>query len=158
MRTKLQTKLRALIALLVGLHLVLLFPGFVAPYDPTAQDRELPYAPPTPLHFKDASGLHLRPFVYRLTPVLEGDQAGSYQEDRTKAYPVRLFVRGPSYRVLGLHEATVHLFGVAEPARILIFGTMATDAMNFLAFYSAARFLSRRGLRQPSLLCWLAAF
>ncbi len=102
---------------------MLLFPGFVAPYDPTAQDRELPYAPPTPLHFKDASGLHLRPFVYRLTPVLEGDQAGSYQEDRTKAYPVRLFVRGPSYRVLGLHEATVHLFGVAEPARILIFGT-----------------------------------
>jgi peptide/nickel transport system permease protein len=123
LRNGLQTKTAIMIAVLAGLHLVLLFAGFVAPYDPTTQDRELPYAPPTRMHFNDASGFHLRPFVYALTPVLEGDQAGSYQEDRRRAYPVRFFVRGTSYTVLGIYESTVHLFGVAEPAKILIFGT-----------------------------------
>ncbi len=123
LRTRLRTGTAILIAMLVGLHLILLFAGFVAPYDPTTQDRELPYAPPTRLHFTDASGFHLRPFVYASTRVLEGDQAGSYQEDRTHAYPVRILVRGPSYKLLGVYETTVHLFGVAEPAKILLLGT-----------------------------------
>lgn len=123
MPTRLRTKAAILIAVLAGLHLVLLFAGFIAPYDPAAQDRELPYAPPTRMHFKDASGFHLRPFVYASAPVLDGDQADSYQEDRTHAYPVRFLVRGPSYKLLGVYEATVHLFGAEEPAKILIFGT-----------------------------------
>ncbi|MGA6988143.1 MAG: ABC transporter permease [Terriglobales bacterium] len=123
MRTRLRTGTAILIAVLVGLHLILLFAGFVAPYDPTTQDRELPYVPPTRLHFTDTSGFHLRPFVYASTRVLEGDQAGSYQEDRTHAYPVRFLVRGPSYKLLGIYETTVHLFGVAEPAKILLCGT-----------------------------------
>jgi peptide/nickel transport system permease protein len=123
LRTRLRTGTAILIAVLVGLHLILLFAGFVAPYDPTTQDRELPYVPPTRLHFTDTSGFHLRPFVYASTRVLEGDQAGSYQEDRTHAYPVRFLVRGPSYKLLGIYETTVHLFGVAEPAKILLCGT-----------------------------------
>ena len=39
-------KIAILAAMLIGLHLVLLFAGFFAPYDPTTQDRDLPYAPP----------------------------------------------------------------------------------------------------------------
>ena len=119
MRTK-----TALLAFgLVGVHLILLFAGFFAPYDSATQDRELTYAPPTRLHFKDAAGFHLRPFVYASTPVLDGDQAGSYQDDRSQRYPVRFFVRGPSYKVLGVLETSSHLFGVAEPGRIAILGT-----------------------------------
>lgn len=40
-------KIAILAAMLIGLHLVLLFAGFFAPYDPTTQDRDLPYAPHT---------------------------------------------------------------------------------------------------------------
>ena len=40
-------KTAILIEALVALHLALLFAGFVAPYDPAVQNRELPYAPPT---------------------------------------------------------------------------------------------------------------
>lgn len=116
-------KTAILIVALAGVHLVLLFAGFFAPYDPTVQDRELPYAPPTRVHFTDASGFHLRPFVYAWKTILDGDQAGSYQEDRGRAYPVRLFMRGAAYRVLGLFETRVHLFGVDEPGKILFFGT-----------------------------------
>lgn len=127
MRAKLQTGLRAktaiLVAVLAALHLVLLFAGFFAPYDPAAQNRELPYAPPTRLHFKDGSGFHLRPFVYVWTSVLGGDQAGSYREDRGREYPVRFFVRGPSYKLLGVYATNVHLFGAVEPGRVLLLGT-----------------------------------
>jgi peptide/nickel transport system permease protein len=118
-----RNKTALLVFALGGLHLILLLAGFVAPYDPVIQDRELSYAPPTRLHFKDASGLHLRPFVYASTPVLDGNDAGSYQEDKSQRYPVRFFVRGQSYKFLGVCKSTLHLFGVAEPGKIAVFGT-----------------------------------
>jgi peptide/nickel transport system permease protein len=122
-----RTRTAILIALLAILHLALLFAGFFAPYDPTTQNRELPYAPPTRVHFKDSVGFHLRPFVYLWTSGLGGDQPdsyqGSYQEDRSHEYPVQFFVSGPSYKVLGIYETGTHLFGVAEPGKVLLFGT-----------------------------------
>jgi len=118
-----RTRTLLLIAALAGLHLVLLFAGFVAPYDPTAQNRELPYAHPARLHFKDASGFHLRPFVYPSISVLEGDQAETCKEDRRQEYPVRFFVSGAGYKLFGIRETKLHLFGVAQPASIFIFGT-----------------------------------
>src|SRR5580658_11160862 len=97
-----RAKTAILVGSLAGLHLVLLFAGFFAPYDPLTQDRELPYAPPTRLHFKDAAGFHLRPFVYASMRVLEGDRAGSLEEDRSREYPLRFLVSGPSYKFLGI--------------------------------------------------------
>jgi peptide/nickel transport system permease protein len=113
-----------LFALLAASHLVLLFAGFFAPYDPTTQNRDLPYAPPTRVHFKDGSGVHLRPFVYAWTSV-DGDQPESYQEDRSHEYPLHFFVSGPSYKLLGIYETSAHLFAVEEPCKVLLFGTDA---------------------------------
>lgn len=113
-------KTALLIALLVLLHLLLLFAGFVAPCDPTIQNRDLPYAPPTRLHFKDDSGLHLRPFVYPWKATDDG-----YQEDRSQAYLVHFFLRGDPYSCLGLFRTNLHLFGVESPGEILPFGTDA---------------------------------
>ena len=122
-----RTRTAILVVLLAGLHLALLFAGFFAPYDPTTQNRELPYAPPTRVHFKDSLGFHLRPFVYVWTSGPDGDQPdsdqGSYQEDRSHEYPVHFFVSGPSYKFLGVYETGMHLFGVAEPGKVLLFGT-----------------------------------
>jgi len=122
-------KTTILVALIAGLHLVLLFAGFFAPYDPTTQNRDLPYAPPTRLHFKDSSGFPFRPFVYAWTSVLDSDQPDSYQEgykeDRSHEYPIHFFISGPSYKLLGIYETSVHLFGVPEPGKALLFGTDA---------------------------------
>jgi peptide/nickel transport system permease protein len=107
-----------LIAVLAALHLTLLFAGFLAPYDPTAQDRELPYAPPTLLHFSDASGWHLRPFVYRLTAGQDG-----YVEDKSQSFQLHVLTKGSPYRLLGVVETTWHLFGVKEPGKVALFGT-----------------------------------
>ena len=106
------------VTVLVALHLALLFAGFLAPYDPGEQDRELPYAPPSRIHFKDSSGWHVRPFVYRLSIGPDG-----YIEDRTQAFPLRILQRGSQYQLLGGFATNWHLFGVSEPGRVTLFGT-----------------------------------
>ena len=107
-----------LLVVLAILHLVVIFAGFIGPYHPSLQNRELPYAPPTRVHFVDASGFHLRPFVYGSMLVLD-----SYQENRAREYPIRLFVRTDDYTIFGVIKSNVHLFRVDEPARIFLFGT-----------------------------------
>jgi peptide/nickel transport system permease protein len=111
-------------AALIGLamlHAAILFAGFVSPYDPTSQNRDLPFAPPTALHFIDAQGLfHWQPFVY---PWVEGSQGMyEYEESRERAYTVRFLVRGPQYRFAGF-SSHLHLLGVEPPAQIFLAGT-----------------------------------
>jgi len=115
-------KLWLALALLAAFHVFVLFAGFAAPYSYSAEDRNLPYAPPTALHFVDAHGhFHFRPFVYAIR---DNPQApGSYTEDDTRAYPVHFFVRGSSYKIAGLWRLNVHLFGVHKPGRIFLMGT-----------------------------------
>jgi peptide/nickel transport system permease protein len=105
---------------LIGLHLVLLFAGFFAPYDPAEQNRELPYAPPMQLRFRDRAGFHLRPFVYRLRP---NDDLSGYIEDKSQKYPLYLFVRGAAYKLLPFYESRVHLFGISSDSKCLLLGT-----------------------------------
>ena len=107
-----------LLLALATLHLIVILAGFIAPYDPGAQNRELPYAPPTRVHFVDASGFHLRPFVYASTLVLD-----SYEEDGTHEYPVHLFARGETYTILGMFKSNLHLFRVDQPAHIFLLGS-----------------------------------
>ena len=110
------------LALLIGIHGAVLFAGFLAPYDPAAQNRELPYAPPTRLHFVDAAGtFNLRPFVYRWIP--REDRPDAYEEDRSRAYPLRFFVHGARYSVAGLLSSDAHFAGVDEPAAIFLLGS-----------------------------------
>jgi peptide/nickel transport system permease protein len=118
------TKRRKLVKWLVvlgALHGVVACAGFLSPYDPTEQDRERPYAPPVRLHFRDTQRrFHIRPFLYPLR-VREGSFA-QFDEDTARVTPVRFFVDGSSYRLLGLVPCRLHLFG-AFPARICLLGT-----------------------------------
>lgn len=105
---------------LAGLHVVLFFPGFFAPYDFGEQNREFPFVAPTRLHFVDAAGaFHLRPFVYALKA---NDDLSAVEEDTTRSFPLRFFVAGSRYSILGW-SARLHLFGVESPGRLWLFGT-----------------------------------
>lgn len=119
---KQQFKLRCAIILLAGFQFLILLAGFFAPYSPAAQDRQLPFAPPTRVHFFDAQGnFHARPFVYGL----KNDPAnfGAYVVDPTRWYPIRFFTGGTPYRIAGVVSVRVHLFGVEEPGRFFLLGS-----------------------------------
>jgi peptide/nickel transport system permease protein len=106
---------------LLALHLAIFFAGFVALYDPAAQNRDFPYAPPTRIHFVDARGFHLRPFIYE--SVADPNGLYQYAEARNREYPVHFFVPGTEYKVAGLVPAHLHLLGVEGPAQIFLSGT-----------------------------------
>jgi peptide/nickel transport system substrate-binding protein len=106
---------------LVLLHLVSFFGGFFAPYDPTAQDRGFPFAPPTSVHLVDDEGNWSVPFVYGLSP--ETGVFGQYKEDRTATFPVRLAPSSPTLQFDGFIHFRRHLFGVEQPGRIFLMGT-----------------------------------
>jgi peptide/nickel transport system permease protein len=119
MRSK--KKIVAAMILLVSVHAAILLAGFVAPYDPAAQNRDFPFAPPTRIHFFDAQGhLHLRPFIYAWA--VRPDTFNEYDEVRAKSYPLRFFIQGPEYQIAGL-RSQVHLFEVEGTGQIFLAGT-----------------------------------
>jgi peptide/nickel transport system permease protein len=116
------TRTTWIVRLLIGLHLLILLAGFAAPYDPTAQSRTVPFAPPARLHIVDAEGrFHVRPFVYALTPDANGGD--TYTEDTSVRFPVRFLTHGATYSLLPGVASDRHLFGVDAPGRLSIFGT-----------------------------------
>lgn len=110
--------LKVLIPALVALHVAIIFAGFFAPYDPATQNRELAYAPPSHIHFLDSAGFHFRPFVYAETADIDG-----YREDTSRKYPLQFFVRGTTYKLLGLFSTGLHLFGTESGAQVFLLGT-----------------------------------
>jgi peptide/nickel transport system permease protein len=117
-----KSKIWATATILVLLHAVIVFAGFVAPYDPVAQNRDLPFTPPTHLHFVDAAGhFHLRPFIYPW--VSRPQNLYEYEESHEREYPVHFFVKGTEYKVAGLFSGHTHWFGVEAPAQVFLAGT-----------------------------------
>jgi peptide/nickel transport system permease protein len=114
-------KLVKWLAALVALHGVIACAGFFAPYDPVAQDRQHPYAPPSKLHLFDKQGrVHMRPFFYALS-TREG-LFDRYEEDTARIIPLKFFVEGSSYKLLGWVPCRLHLFG-ADDARVYLLGS-----------------------------------
>jgi peptide/nickel transport system permease protein len=109
--------------LLFALHGIVACAGFFAPYDPIDQDRKNPYVPPMRIHLVDAQGhFHFRPFVYSLK--LQEGTFDQYEEDTAQPNPLKFFVTGARYRLLGFLPCRVHLFG-AEATRIYLLGSDA---------------------------------
>jgi peptide/nickel transport system permease protein len=75
------------------------------------------------LHFIDAQGrFHVRPFSYAWQP--RPGSFDQYQENLSQPVPLKLFVNGARYNVLGLVPASAHLFG-AENTPLHLLGTDA---------------------------------
>jgi peptide/nickel transport system permease protein len=117
---KYRTKLAVTLIALGTLHVVILCAGFFAPYDPTAQDRLRPYAPPTRLHFVDSGGhFHVRPFIY---DILSDERSRGTQIVSSERIPVEFFVYDSPYRILGVVPARLHLFGTRR-SRLYLLGS-----------------------------------
>jgi peptide/nickel transport system permease protein len=124
--------------LVIGVFtLFAVFAGFFAPYDYSAQSRSEPTAPATKIHFNGVT-----PFIYPRR--VEDPLHRTYTEDTSVAFHVGLFVRGYSYKLLGLIETDVHLFGVRSTSgiapRINLLGTDQLGRDRFSRLLYAVRF------------------
>jgi len=90
--------------------------SFLAPYGMDDERRDHSYQPPTHIHFWDEAGkFHLRPFVYATSYEFDEFYKRQYTEDKSKRYPIQFLFKG--------EEKKWHLFGVAAPARLYLFGS-----------------------------------
>ncbi len=103
--------------ILIIFYLVAIFAEFVAPYDPEAYFARYKLAPPTPIRIIDTEGKLHRPFIYQRDRIRNEETLRYYYiDDITILHPVKLFVKGTPYKLWGLFDADLHLFGV-EAAR-----------------------------------------
>jgi peptide/nickel transport system permease protein len=112
---------RRLVLLLAAIYLVVIAAGFVAPEDPITQHREFVFAPPTRLHLIGPSGEFHWPFVYRVVP--RPGTFDSYDEDRSRMYPVQVFVKRAPTRIAGLFTWDRRLIGTDSPTPLFLLGS-----------------------------------
>jgi len=112
-----------LIGVLVLYILVFLGP-FFAPNEYTFQNQDYIFGGPSQFTFIGPNGrFSLRPFMYATTTEL--DQAAFkfiIKVDKTRKLPVKFFVKGDPYSMLGFIKSDIHLFGVDLPQRIYLMG------------------------------------
>jgi peptide/nickel transport system permease protein len=111
--------------IVVMLSLLAIFADFFAPYPLTATNARNAFIPPTRIHFIDAEGnFHWRPFIYAYEVTLDPKTfVPEWTEITDERYPIRFFVKGWEYKILGIFPADRHLFGVDEGVDIFLMGT-----------------------------------
>src|SRR5574341_2260072 len=92
--------------ILIVLYTMALLAGFVAPYSYERQDRERFFHSPTKLVF--ARGWLAVPRYEQITGQFK------YRAVAGDTKPLRFFVRGDRYRLLGMIPANIHLFGTGD--------------------------------------------
>src|SRR5690606_40176920 len=85
------------------------------------------FRPPTQVHWIDQeTGRLTRPYIYDVREERDPvTRQRIYVEDTSVKYPIKFFVHRPSqpYKILGIWETDLKLFGVDDPGRIFLWGT-----------------------------------
>ena len=107
------------------LYLVSAFCEFVAPDDPSKQNRRAVFHPPQMIHLLDTSdeGWSIRPFVHEMDRKRDPDTlAITYTPSGDKIF-LQLFGEGPEYKFWGLWKTNIHLFATENPRdKFFLFG------------------------------------
>jgi peptide/nickel transport system permease protein len=112
-------------ALVLILIMLALFAEFFSPNPIRGINLAASFIPPQRVHFFDEEGkFHLLPFAYNYGYEMDMTTFQVFwNEDTTKRYPIRFFVQGWEYKMLGLFPSRWHLFGVEEGGTIYLLGT-----------------------------------
>jgi peptide/nickel transport system permease protein len=111
--------------MIIMLVFMAIFADFFSPTDPITPNMQYAYTRPQAIYFIDADGtLHLRPFTFTQKQVLDPKTfLPIWQPDLTKPYPIKFFVQGYQYKLLGIIPSRLHLYGVDEGGTIFLLGS-----------------------------------
>ena len=112
------------LVIIIALYSIALFAEFYSINDPYKRHVKYAKAPPQAIYFMDDAGNFQLPFIYDLKQELDmATLKRNYSEQRDKRYPLKFFVKGQPYKLLGLIDTDIHLVGVDAPAVYFPFGT-----------------------------------
>ena len=99
------------------------FADFIAPYSVTARDRSYIMGPPQMIMFWDKNGFSVRPFVHGIKPSRDPVTLRNVAtvDPDIRRY-TEFFVTGNRYKLLGIVDLDIHMFGLSE-GRLHLFGT-----------------------------------
>ena len=105
-------------------YFMAIFAEYVAPYDPYHRTVKQASAPPTRIRIYDRVEHRIQwPFIYAWDQTRDPETLGlRYRLSTDRRYPLRILVRGDSYRFWGLRHADLHFFGVQGNQRIYLLG------------------------------------
>ncbi len=102
---------------MILIYLVALFADFLAPFDASQTDSNYLYAPPQTLHLVDEEGkigLYVNGYTSKVDLVALRRE---FVVDPTLQTPLKFFVHGWPYKLLGIFKTDLHLFGPQEPGQ-----------------------------------------
>lgn len=111
------------------LYFAAVFAQFLAPQALEDYSGSYSDAPPTKIHVM-YEGEFIGPYVFPYKIERDIYENKIFAEDTEKPYKIQFFVKGSSYKLLGLIPSKVHLFGVdnseraegEDPVSVMIFG------------------------------------
>ena len=106
-------------------YLLAVFAEFVAPYGPMER-TDYRYHPPQRIRLVDAEGrFQSGLFVHGIEKTRDEETwSWIFAEDESERYAISFFVRGRPYRLWGVFETNLHLFGLKDSeAPLLLFGS-----------------------------------
>jgi peptide/nickel transport system permease protein len=136
---------RLAFVVLLSLYASAAFADFLTPYSMGFNDPDLANSAPSIIHWQDENGHTCWPYICRVQRAptdLETFQQ-KYNESTDAKYPIQFFIKGEPYKLFGFIPSDIHLFGVADPARLFLTGSDINGRDNFSRlFYGAQKSLT----------------
>ena len=120
-------------------YLIAAFAEFVSPHDPLYRYKQFAACPPTGIYIRDLNGRFRSPFVYQVVRTRDPETMRPiYKANAEVTAPIKLFVHGSRYRLWGLFDCDLHLFGTEDPetAPLFLLGTdsVGRDVLSHIFF------------------------
>jgi peptide/nickel transport system permease protein len=102
--------------IIIALYLAAILCQVISPSLPLHRYTDYKNTPPSKIRFVNPeTGFSLRPFIYGMEMGVDPDTfRRTFVEIESEIHPIHFFVRGQSYKLLGLVETNIHLFGLSE--------------------------------------------
>jgi len=98
-----------------------IFADFLSPYSYKNEDRNYSYCHPTPIKIFEKGRL-VWPYVNSLQLTFDEYHKRVYETDTDVKYPIKFFVKGDKYKLLGFIAMRTHLWGISDEGRVYVFG------------------------------------
>lgn len=101
----------------IAVYVIALFADFIAPFSAVRTDSKYLYAPPQTLQFGIIDGspqLYVQGYISTVDPAA---MRRTFQLDPENHIPLGFFVAGVPYKLLGIIDTNIHLFGPLDPTQ-----------------------------------------